>query len=353
MSKLARAGWVTFCLAGLAVNAATLKPAWEFIERGQTDFMDLYAAGKLAFTGDLYSKSRVLETEAQTEGMHSQTRLYLRLPCFALLYRPMARLPYRTASFVWEGVCIVFGAAFVCLWPGRNRGVVAAAFCWSLPVAMAVAEGQDLTFVLLALAASAFLLRRRRPVAGGFAASLCLAKFHLFLLVPVWICARRRWGFARGLLAGCAALGALCFIAGGWQWPLKYLALIRAPGNNPYSEVMPNLHSMLAGMPAAELAGAVILAVAVWMVSRRCNECGLAAALAGGILVAPHAYMADGVLAVPAALLVLKRAEMTPIRALAVFLLTPAPWVLVMTGSGGPARLGLASLVLGLAFYSW
>jgi MYXO-CTERM domain-containing protein len=352
VSKLARTVLVALCLAGLAVNGLTLKPAWEFIERGQTDFMDLYAGGKLAFTSGLYVKARVLETEARTEGRSSETRLFLRLPCFALLYWPLAQLPYQAASVVWEGLCCLAAVAFAVLWPAKSRWRTGVACCWSLPCAMAVAEGQDLGFVLLAIAAAAWLLRRKRPESAGIAASLCLAKFHLFLLIPVWICARRQWRFARGLAIGCAALGGLSFLAGGWDWPMKYIALVSAPGNNPYAEVMPDLHAVLGGTPILEWTGVALLAAAVWAISRRANEWGLAAALAAGILVAPHAYMADGVLAIPAVLLVLKSAPQASIRAVSFYLLTPLPWVLLMTGNGMPVRLGLAGLIAGLAIYS-
>jgi hypothetical protein len=348
MSSYARAGIIVFCLAGLAVNAFTIAPAREFTARGQTDFMDLYAGGKLAFTGDLYMPAKVLETEARTEGRSSVTRLFMRLPCFALLYWPLAQMPYQVASVLWEVLCAGAMIGFAMLWPSMKRWQTVAACCWSLPLLMTWAEGQDLGFVLLAMAVAAVLVRRRQPFAGGLVASLCLAKFHLFLLIPVWICARRQWRFGRGLTAGCAVLGVACFVAGGWEWPLRYLALVREPANNPYGELMPSLHSLFAGLPfagALEVGGICVLAVGVWAASRRSGgECGLAAALAGGILAAPHAYMADGALLIPALMLLMKRADFG-VRSLRFYLLTPVPWALLMIGLGTPVRVGLGALV--------
>jgi len=183
-------------------------------------------------------------------------------------------------------------------------------------------------------------------------ASLCLLKFHLFLLIPIWICTRRQWRFGRGLLVGCGVLGVLSFVAGGWAWPLHYWALLREPANNPYLELMPNLHSFLAGRPLAEIVSAGLLACAVWLAARRNGELGLAAALAGGILAAPHAYMADGAVLLPALLLVMKSATRVWTRVISCYLLTPVPWVLLMIGLGAPVRLGLGALVVSLAYSS-
>ncbi len=356
MSRTGRAGVIILCLAGLAVNAALIGPAWIYTATAQTDFMDLYAGGRLAFTHDLYVPAKVMEAELQAEGKYSPTRLFMRLPCFSLFYWPLAQLPYQAASRVWEALCGLSVAAFAMLWPARRRWHTAVACSWCLPLMMTVAEGQDIGFVLLAMAGSAMLLLRRRAGLAGAVASLCLAKFHLFLLVPVWICARKQWRFARGLAAGCAGLGALCFVAGGMDWPLRYYALIREPGNNPYSEIMPNLHSLFSGLPHGgwmEVAGAAVVALAVWTVSRRQSaECGLAAALAGGILVAPHAYMADCAMAVPAVLLLMRRrGSFLPMQVLFAVLLAPVPWVLLMMGMGTPARLAIGAMVFGLPFY--
>jgi hypothetical protein len=331
------------CAAGLLVNAFLLAPAWQFIERGQTDFMPLYAGGKLAFTGHLYDVPRQLGTEVQYERMSSPTRLFVRLPCFALFFRPLAQLPYPAASWLWEAIGLA--AACACALMLKRPELVA----WSLPLLMALAEGQDLPLILLAIAASGMLLRKRRPVVAGAIASLCLAKYHLFLLIPVWICARKQWRFAKGLAAGSAGLLALSFVAGGWRWPIEYLALIRQPSTNTYPEVMPNLHSVFGSAPL-ELAGVLVLGAAVWFASRKGSALGFAAALAAGVLAAPHAYMADGALMIPAAVIVLNKAAGW-LKPATLYLASPIPWVLLMIGSGWPARAGLAALVFGVVFH--
>jgi len=357
MSRLGPAAIAFLGLAGLLINAVTLGPALRNTLGGVTDFMDLYAGGKLAFTGDLYVPDRVLETEARTEGWSSPTRLFMRLPCFALFFWPLAQLPYPAASALWEILCVFGLIAFVAAWPANRRWQAALACCWSLPVWMTVAEGQDIGFLLLWIALALMLVRRDRPLTAGVVASLCLAKFQLFFMIPVWICARKRWRFASGLLAGCIALAALSFAIGGWNWPLRYYALLREPANNPYREVMPNLHALLAGLPHANafaIAGAGAVAVAVWVASRGWRrEWGLAAALAGGIVVAPHAFMADCALLIPAALLLIKSATDRWTAYLGLYLLTPIPWVLLVTGNGFTTRLAICAFVLSLGWQGW
>ena len=338
------------CLAGLAVNGLTLGPAIrDHTPQGRTDFMGLYAGGKLAFTADLYKPDRVLETEAATEGMSSPTRLYLRLPCFALLYRPLTLLPYKTASLIWEILCGAAMVGFVLVWPATRRWETAAACCWSLPAWMAWAEGQDLALVLLGIAISSSLSKRGRVTAAGFIASICMVKFHLFLLVPLWIVTRKQWQFARGLIAGAACVTALSFAVGGWGWPVRYFELIRQPSNNPYLDAMINLNALFAGSShpeVGEAAAVVTLLLAVWLAVRHSPEWGLAAALAAGILITPHAYLADGALLLPAILLV--PGVSFAMRIPQIFLLTPIPWLMMLGGLGLIARLSLFAFVLTL-----
>jgi len=354
MPRFGHAGIIALCLAGLVVNAYTLGPSLKYTARGVTDFMDLYAGGNLAFSNGLYVPARVLETEARTEGSSSPTRLFMRLPCFALLFWPLAQLPYPAASAIWEALCLAGIVVFVLLWPKGQRRHAAVACCWSLPLWMTVAEGQDIGFLLLWIAIAMALVRKRRLTLAGAVASLCIAKFQLFLLIPVWICARKQWRFARGLLAGCAALVALSFAANGWSWPLRYLTLLREPANNPYHEAMPNLLALFEGVPHEEALGifaAIALAILIWIACRRRHsQWSFAATLAGSLLIAPHDFMADCAILIPAALPLLNSSAISLQTALYLYLVTPIPWILLLAGSGGTTRLALCAFVLSAAW---
>jgi hypothetical protein len=217
---------------------------------------------------------------------------------------------------------------------------------------MTVAEGQDIGFLLLWVALAMRLLGKNRPTGAGVVFSLCAAKFHLFLLLPIWIVANKAWRFAAGLFAGGAILMFLSFIAAGADWPVRYYRLLTNPANNPYASVMPNLHGMVAGWPhhgMLEGAGVLLVGSAVWFAARRWNaEVGLAAVLAGGILAAPHAYMADCALLIPAVLIVLANTSSSGARACGIILLTPVPYLLLMAGVAIELQALLLAFVLAL-----
>jgi hypothetical protein len=63
--------------------------------------------------------------------------------------------------------------------------------------------------LLVMLAVALRLSNRRRDFAAGPLFSFCDIKFHLFLLVPAWILARRIGRFASGLATGGAVLTVL------------------------------------------------------------------------------------------------------------------------------------------------
>lgn len=171
-------------------------------------------------------------------------------------------------------------------------------------------------------------------------------------MAPLWILRRRQWRIAAGLAIGTAALLVLSFIAGGRNWPANYLRFLTDPANNPYPGVMPNLHGMMAhlrGSTLLEPGAAGMVATLVWLASRD-SAIGIAAALVGGILTAPHAYMHDCALLIPAILIVLPRAELNLTRYLGWFLLTPVPYVLLLVQIAFPLRAALLIFVTVLAW---
>lgn len=346
MSKLPK--WLP--AAGVIVCLVLLGPGLILTFRGITDFIDLYGGAKLTFTGDQYNVARILATEAHFTGYSSPTRLFMRLPVFGLLLWPIVQIPYVWASCLWEALCFAAIAGFSAIWPA-NRDWVIAACCWSLPIWMTLAEGQDTAFLLLWLALACLALRRRHPVACGLVLSLCAAKYHLFLLLPLWVIGNRLRGVAVGLLLGGVALIAGSFIAGGSHWPRHYIELLREPANSPYAELMPNLHSVFMNAPYVQAAATVVVALLAWFAIRKLDVLGgLSPVLLGGILIGPHDYMADCALVVPAVLLLLQRFERASMRNLLLFLLTPVPYVAVMLHAGWIVIVPVIALLTILVF---
>jgi hypothetical protein len=69
----------------------------------------------------------------------------------------------------------------------------------SLSLVTAFAIAQDVAPLLAEVASALFLLNRRRDFVAGLVFPICAIKFHVCLLVPVWILACRLRRFAVGL----------------------------------------------------------------------------------------------------------------------------------------------------------
>jgi len=96
-----------------------------------------------------------------------------------------------------------------------------------------------------------------------------------------------------------------------------------------------------------------VVAILVWLSVRRTDlEWGLAVALAGGLLVSHHAYMADCALLLPVLLTILAKAAAPWQRSLALFLLTPVPYIFMLMDSTAITRAALILFFIGLAWSS-
>jgi hypothetical protein len=106
---------------------------------------------------------------------------------------------------------------------------------------------------------------------------------------------------------------------------------------------------MFAGLPQATLleilAGAAVV-VGTWQVVRRSSfEVGLAAVLAGGVLLSYHAYRADCTVLLPAALLAMAVNPSLATRVLGMMLLTPVLYT-AMAGSSAATYLTATAILL-------
>jgi hypothetical protein len=323
------------CVLGIAlVFGGTILAGGDKVRTGADDFLAFYAGARLAGTPGIYDPDSIRRTELEAAGANGQALLSIRIPGFSLLMWPLAQLPYAAAHALWYAIRIAAVIGFVLLWPWTPRGFTALICCWSLPIAAGLANGQDAPLLLFWLAAWQWLERRGHPFAAGAVLILCAAKFHLFLLIPVLLIRHRRWAALGGAAAGGCALYLLSVRAGGWDWPVRYARVLSNPVIHPCEAIMPNLHGLLSGIAPAyvEIGVAVALALAaVAALTRLSYAEGLAVALAAGLLLSYHAYVADGVILVPAILIVLGGFGGRLYRWAAVALATPAPWLLVLS----------------------
>jgi hypothetical protein len=248
-------------------------------------------------------------------------------------------MPWPVARALWFFICIAALVGFVYLWPVSSRAWAAVAICWSLPVALCLALGQDSILFLFFVALGLRLLMGGRDFWAGFAFSACIAKPHLALLLPVFVIAQLKWKALLGGVAGGTVSALLSFAMEGKDWPQRLLTLARRPDFDPAAERMPNLRgllSFLGGGIAAEVALGLIVVAAVWFIFRsQPLPVGGAFVLAGGLLLGHHAYVYDTVLLLPALLLPFQTAWPDHwqewMRKWAFSLVTPPAYLFIMT----------------------
>jgi len=279
-------------LAVLALVAIAALPA----EHWETDFLSFYAGARLAGSGALYSVRAVQAIEAPLERHPEEVRAYIRPPFYAALSWPLGKLPYRTALVIWQLVNVAALGRFIWLWSPRAFSFPLCCFCF--PVWMSLVLGQDMPFFLLLTATAVYLLARHRDFAAGVVIAFCGVKFHLFLLLPVVIVARRMWRFGFGLAAGGAALLAASFAVGGWEWPRQYYELVRLNERYQASQsYMPNLNGLFHAAPHAAvwigLCSAAVVGATWWAARRASPAAAVAIMLCGGVVISPHAFLYD------------------------------------------------------------
>jgi len=252
---------------------------------------------------------------------------------------PLGLLSYPAAFLVWTAVnaCL---AAWMCarlaIQFGRSRQeslAVAAALLASTPLLLTIFQGQLGVAVALGLSESLIALRAGRSFRAGVWLALGLLKPQLVLLPLLALLAGRCWPALKAfaLVAGIVLAGSFA-VAGEWIGP--YLAFLR---NYPrmgravpisYPTAMQNwlgavvalLHDQGSKLSEA-LAGALALATAL-IVIQVCRSGGkaessgrhdwhvrFALATLLGVLVCPHVYMHDVIIALPAGVVLYAAAQ--------------------------------------------
>ena len=294
------------------------------------DFVEFYAAGRLAGSGHLYDGEALKRVEAQYRpGIFSAP--FLRLPFYAWALKPLTVLDYSTARGIWLLLGVLAVGVVVAKWTTgsfADRLVVAG---WFLPLAYASVSGQDVLFFLLFATLGARYLESH-PSLAGLLFACCACKYNLTIGLAVFLLGSRRWRVVAWTALGVAVEIILSFLLEGWSWPAKYLELLRAPGSDLGAWGMPNLRGVLSRLPAStilELACGLIVVCVFWRVSRGIDvTTGTALALGIGLLLGHHGYLYDVSLALP---LVIEATSHGRSRVGVCILLTPplylSPWL--------------------------
>jgi hypothetical protein len=202
--------------------------------REPSDFGAFYVAGRMVDDGhgaELYDAQRQRSLQ-QSLAPFDHWRPFHRLPFDALVYVPLALLPYHAAFLVWWVLSLTeLGLVGLLLWPRIRRLSLGAKVALALGGAVtgeSVLElGQDTILFVLLLVLAADALEDNRDEPAGTLLGLATIKFNFLFPLFTLLFARRRWR----VLAGTALAGALLFAVSvavsGPEFVRNYAGMLR------------------------------------------------------------------------------------------------------------------------------
>ena len=208
-------------------------------ERRPEEFMAFYTVGRMLNESSyrLYDSTEFLRQYDRLFPREAGgAPLYAHAPFEALMFRPFAYLPFKTALVAWQVTSIVLiSVAFVLIWRSgaalpRSSLPLALVLALSFqPIAVAlIFNGQVSALVFFWLALALWLDRRDRQYGAGAALALCLAKPTLLILLLPMLAVGRRWRTIAGFLTGAAMLAGVSWLLVGGQGNVEYvLTLLR------------------------------------------------------------------------------------------------------------------------------
>ena len=197
---------VAAALAAVGARLAIFKLATQppFI-----DFLTLWTGGRIANAepGRLYDFAAIDRAQAWLLGAAAHDRPFPYPPSTLLVFGPLGRLPFWTASAVWMTLTVA-AYGFVALRLAPRRRLLAAALIAVLPGAVWAALSGQCAFLVGALAIGAMTLFDRRPLLAGVLLGLAAAfKPTVLLMAPVALAAGGYWKTM--IAAGVAGLAAI------------------------------------------------------------------------------------------------------------------------------------------------
>jgi alpha-1,2-mannosyltransferase len=294
LRKLGSPAFRPFLLAFLLATA--IVHGWMFfslrreIVTGYPDFTIFYTAGKTVGEGrgrQLYDLETqlALQRSFAPEVKHREGALPFNHPPFeALLFVPLAGLPYVTAYLVWAIFNVALMLGFWILLRPRLPGLheilpvlpLLAMFAF-FPMIIALLQGQDSILLLFLYGLAFSALARGRAFVAGVCLALALFKFQLVLPLVFVLLVRRQWKTLAGFSVTAFGLLLVSAAVVGWNGVAAYPGfLLRLNQSAAQAAIdsrgMPNLRGLvegllhLAGVPALLLVVTLSIALEALMV---------------------------------------------------------------------------------------
>ena len=329
--------WVICALGFVALSAL-----WPLHGRNEMgwDFPQFYLAARLPIA-DLYNRTAYLALAHRVFDGFGIRHFppFARPAIFALPLAPLGWLSYWDAFRVWSGT--QFACYITALWLLRRIYAYPPEMLllWALyyPPMHSIWEGQDAPGVLLVVLIAFLRLRAGDERLAGLMFSLCVYKFNLFLLLPLYLLAQRRWQALRYMLAGAAVLLGLSNLLQSPHAYAKWLKGIPDMTINFGPHLMPGLRGLSGGSVVIyAIAAIAVLAVAFGAMLRTDETRALAIMITASLLIAYHVIYYDlTLLAIPIAVSLatpgaLPRAASLVLLAAVPLWFCPAPYVAVV-----------------------
>jgi hypothetical protein len=294
------------CVAGLLIAwIPILQASFPALWSDPQDFTGLYISAQNAGTNHLYDlEFATVQQHALAPSAFPHTFMYIRLPFYALLCKPITLLSYPAAIVFWK--CLSVAALLVAaFWADRSWKVGLLAMCWSFAAATMLKWGED-TWVILLLVTGYFRILTERPLIAGVLLGLALAiKPYAFLpLAVALVFSRERRGLLRGVAISASGAVVLSVAIQGTLWPSEWLQIIRRDGGVANVGCMLTVGAIfLQRLPEAAAFYAGLFAAAcllsIWIAKQSNTRTACAVAILLGLITSPHSYPYDILIALP------------------------------------------------------
>lgn len=202
------------------------------------DYAALYIAGKISHE---YQPNRLYDLKLQSDLYHTlrpylsanETLPYLYPPFFALLFRPLAQLPYIYSYLVWLfisgslyllGLILVFRSMRAI--PGFHfLTCVLLAFSFEPFIVECWLGGQTSSVGFLGMALSFYLYQHQRHILSGFALGLCLYKPTLLIIILPFLLVNRQGKILLGFTLCGLVLTLISVFTFGWHTCMNWFEI--------------------------------------------------------------------------------------------------------------------------------
>jgi hypothetical protein len=148
-------------------------------------------------------------------------------PFIAVLWRPLAAIPFGPAvALWWAGAMVAIGIALIALVRERPGAAGAAILALSIPLAFQIPTGNVNGYLLLAAVGTWWFTRQGKDTSAGIVVGVATALKLTPAILLVWLITQRRWGAVHSAAVTIAVCAVVSLVGAGWDNHLAYLEVV-------------------------------------------------------------------------------------------------------------------------------